>query len=112
MAKQTVVQLVDDVDGKALTDAVTIRFGIDGKSYEFDTSSTHAKEFHKIVDKYVEVSRRVSAVGRTKAAVAVGGSRPKEQTAAIRDWARRNGYDVNERGRIPGEIIAAFEAAH
>ena len=110
MAKQTVVQVVDDLDGKPLKDAVTVRFGIDGKSYEFDTSAAHAKEFYKTLDKYVEVSRRATGTRATKSAAET--KRPKEQTAAIRQWAIRNGYEVSDRGRIPTEIIEAFEAAH
>ncbi|MFW0796481.1 Lsr2 family protein [Gordonia sp. CPCC 205515] len=110
MAKQTVVQFIDDIDGKDLKEAVTIEFGVDGKSYEFDTSSVHAKEFRKSLEKYIAASRRA---GRNKGhASMAGGKRPKEQTQAIRDWARQNGYDVSDRGRIPLEIAEAFDAAH
>ena len=39
--------------------------------------------------------------------------RPAEQLQQIRLWARSNGYpDLSDRGRIPAEVEAAFEAAH
>ena len=31
-------------------------------------------------------------------------------TAAVREWARANGYAVSDRGRIPGHILEAFPA--
>jgi hypothetical protein len=36
----------------------------------------------------------------------------REQTAAIRAWARQNGHQVSERGRISKTVVDAFEAAH
>ena len=36
----------------------------------------------------------------------------REQTAAIREWARSNGYEVSERGRLSATVLSAFEAAH
>ncbi len=109
MAQQTIIQVVDDLDGKPLEEVVTVRFGLDGKSYEFDTSEAHATVFYKLLDKYLEVSRRVTGPAGAKAP---SQARSKEQSAAIRSWALHNGYDVSDRGRIPADIIAAFEAAH
>jgi hypothetical protein len=110
VAKQTVVQYIDDIDGKELKEAVTVQFGVDGKLYEFDTSAAHAKEFHKSLEKYVAASRRAGiAKGRKNLVL---GKRSKEQTQAIRDWARQNDYEISERGRIPTDVIEAFEAAH
>jgi hypothetical protein len=38
---------------------------------------------------------------------------PAPPTAAeIRAWALRNGYALSPRGRIPGDIAAAYAAAH
>ncbi|MAU84031.1 MAG: hypothetical protein CME34_19605 [Gordonia sp.] len=110
MAKHTVVQFVDDLDGKELKDSINIRFGVDGKEYEFDTSPAHAKEFHKALEKYVAASRRAGrAKGRKPAGTNV---RSKEQTRLIRDWARQNGFEVSDRGRIPVEVTEAFDAAN
>ena len=32
--------------------------------------------------------------------------------AEIRLWAQAEGYPVSDRGRVPGHVVAAFEAAH
>ena len=45
------------------------------------------------------------APGRGRAAI------DREQSAAIREWARRNGHNVSTRGRIPADVIDAFHAA-
>lgn len=104
MAKRTKIQIVDDIDNAELDEYETIRWSLDGKQYEFDTSPAHAAEFRDHVAKYVAVSRPV------------GGGRPgrrssgKLDTRAIRAWATENGHAVSSRGRIPAEIIAAYEA--
>lgn len=110
MARLTVVKTIDDIDGKELSEAVTIRFGVDGKDYEFDTSPTHAEQFHASLAKYIEASRR-AGVARGSRNLAQG-RRPTEQNQAIRHWAQANGYEVGDRGRIPVGIVEAFEAAH
>jgi hypothetical protein len=38
--------------------------------------------------------------------------RDKEQLEAIRTWARENGYEVSNRGRIKAEIEQAYNEAH
>lgn len=115
MAKTTVVQYVDDIDGKDLKEAVTVEFGVDGRTYEFDTSPAHAREFKRDLDKYLAVSRPAGVSRRGRGGR--GGSRsraakPKHDTVAVRTWARANGFEVSDRGRISAEIIAAYEAAH
>lgn len=34
-----------------------------------------------------------------------------QQTKAIRDWAKQNGYELSDRGRIRDSITEVFEAA-
>ncbi|MEP9414346.1 MULTISPECIES: histone-like nucleoid-structuring protein Lsr2 [unclassified Gordonia (in: high G+C Gram-positive bacteria)] len=113
MAKVQSVQIVDDIDGKVLDKYETVRWAIDGKEYEFDTSTKHAQQFRDAVAKYLEVSRTADA-GRAVAAKRriVGGARSKEQTQAIRKWAVANGFEISDRGRIPANVLEAFEAAH
>ena len=110
MAKKEIVQIIDDIDGKVLDEYETVRWSLDGKTYEFDTSSKHAQQFRDSLTKYIEVSR---ATSRSLKRVPVGGAgRSKDQTQAIRQWAQKNGYDVSDRGRIPRAVIEAFETAH
>ena len=65
MAKKQSVQFIDDLDGAVLDEFVTIRWALDGKHYEFDTSPEHAAQFRKAVDKYLTASRRVNGTGKT-----------------------------------------------
>ncbi|RPA65370.1 Lsr2 family protein [Gordonia oryzae] len=115
MAKVQSVEIVDDIDGKILDDYETVRWSIDGKDYEFDTSAGHAQQFRDTVARYIEVSRTAGSA-RTPAAKRAtrggAGTRSTEQTQAIRTWATENGFEVRDRGRIPATVLEAFEAAH
>ncbi len=112
MAKKQIVQFIDDIDGKVLEEFETVRWSLDGRQYEFDTSPKHAQQFRDSLVKYVEASRAVAGRRGKRALVPAGATRSKEQTQAIRDWANSNGYEVSNRGRIPIEVVDAFEAAH
>ena len=116
MAKKVTVSLIDDVDGESIADE-TIEFAIDGVSYEIDLSSANAAQLRDGLEQWVSSARRVSGRRRVKAAVAASTS-PKsrvsidrEQSAAIRDWARRNGHKVSARGRISADITDAYNKA-
>ncbi|GAA1480758.1 Lsr2 family protein [Gordonia sinesedis] len=112
MAKTTVVRYVDDIDGKELKEAVTVAFGVDGKNYEFDTSPTHAREFRRDIDKYLAVSRSAGTGRGGRGARRRPARRSPQETQAVRTWARDNGFEVSDRGRIAAEILTAYEAAH
>lgn len=111
MAKKVTVTLVDDFDGEGTADE-TVEFGLDGVSYEID-----------LEQECEEAARRPEAVGRRRTprrrsppwprhrADQGRGAIDREQSAAIRDWARRNGHNVSTRGRIPADVIDAFHAA-
>lgn len=62
------------------------------------------------MDKYVSVARRVG--GRLQNVSSGGSTRPDRDLAAIREWAPQNGYKVSSRGRIPNDVMAAYEAAN
>lgn len=108
MARQTVVKFLDDVDGTELDEAVTVTFGVDGREYEFDTSPTDAEQFRAGLVKYLKASRRPETARVSKSSK----RRPTAQSRAIRHWARGNGYEIGGRGRIPDEVMRAFEAVH
>lgn len=111
MAKKEIVQVIDDIDGKVLEKYETVKWSLDGKNYEFDTSAKHAQQFRDALDRYISVSRSSSARASRRSAN-TGGTHSKEQTQAIRKWAVKNGYEVSDRGRIPLAVLEAFEAAH
>ncbi len=111
MAKKVTVTLVDDFDGEGNADE-TVEFGLDGITYEIDLTTKNAAKLRADLKKWIDSGRRVGGRRRSRAAVAGGrGSIDREQSAAIRDWARRNGHNVSTRGRIPADVIDAFHAA-
>ena len=112
MAKRVTVTLIDDFDGEAAADE-TVEFGLDGVSYEIDLSTKNAKKLRDELKMWIEAGRRIGGRRRGRSAGSGRGRAAidREQSAAIRDWARRNGYNVSTRGRIPADVIEAFHAA-
>jgi|SRR3954449_4898022 len=115
MVQQTVVRLVDDLDDTEIQDGEgqTVKFGLDGTSYEIDLTNNHADELREVVSRYVQAARRV---GTARPAASPSRSRgpvrrDREQTQAIRDWAKQQGMEVSERGRIPKNVLDAYNAA-
>ncbi len=117
MAQKVTVTLVDDLDGGTAEE--TVEFGIDGVAYEIDLSSGNAGKLRGSLADYVTnarkaggrrkvagPARRVSGSGSGRASV------DREQNAAIREWARKNGYNVSDRGRIPAEVLDAYHKGH
>ncbi|WP_045824405.1 histone-like nucleoid-structuring protein Lsr2 [Williamsia herbipolensis] len=109
MAKKVTVTLVDDVDESASADE-TVEFGIDGISYEIDLSAENAARLRAEIDTWVEHARRVGGKRRGRSSASTGVD--AGQSAAIREWARRNGHGVSARGRVSGDIVELYNAAH
>jgi hypothetical protein len=112
MARQTIVQLIDDLDnGKA---EETVSFALDGVSYEIDLSAKNAAKLRDALANYVANARRAGRGSGARAAGSGRRGRParsdREQTQAIREWARKNGFKVGEKGRIPGDVLEAYHA--
>lgn len=106
VARRVVVTLVDDLDGESVA-AETVSFGVDGLLYEIDLSEVNAREFRAALDKWVPFARRVGRPRRVK------GQAPERPHSAkmVREWARRNGHEVPDRGRIPGIVLEAYQRA-
>ncbi len=119
MAQKTTVQLVDDIDGSEADE--TVSFGLDGTNYEIDLSSDHASALRDALAQYVGAARKASGGGgggggarrsQPRRSSGSSSSSDRQRTAEIRQWAREQGMEVNERGRIPSRVIEAFDAAH
>ncbi|WP_084079099.1 Lsr2 family protein [Demequina sp. NBRC 110057] len=108
MAQRVKVVLVDDIDGGEASE--TVSFSLDGVSYEVDLSGDHAKEMRSAFEPWTSVARKVSA--RRGTAARAGSPRKAGDTAKIRAWAKDNGFDISERGRISTEIRDAYAAAN
>jgi len=119
MAQRTVVQLTDDLDGKPIPEGKgeTIRFSLDRTDYEIDLGERNAKALRNDLAKYVSAARR-SGGGQRSSAGGGRGSRTSTGAArdydpkAVRAWAESQGIKVSQRGRVPADLVARFQAAH
>ncbi|XAS67630.1 Lsr2 family protein [Micrococcaceae bacterium Sec5.7] len=107
MAQKVNIILVDDLDGGSADE--TVRFGLDGVSYEIDLSSANASELRSALKRVVTSGRKTSTGRATRNKVTAGRN---QDSAQIRQWARENGYTVNSRGRIQAEIQEAYQKAN
>ena len=109
MAQKVNIVLVDDIDGSEASE--TVSFGLDGASYEIDLNDKNAAALRDALATYVGHGRKVGTGarrGRRAGGASAGGPSAKE----IREWARANGYDVPDRGRVSAEVRQAYDAAH
>jgi hypothetical protein len=108
MAQKIQVLFTDDIDGGQAEG--TVRFAIDGTDYEIDLSAAHNEELRGIFTNYIAHARK--AGGTTRRGTARSIRKPSAtDTVAARAWARENGYDIKERGRVPAEVVAKYREA-
>lgn len=114
MAKQVTVTLIDDVDEVPASE--TVRFGLDGRTYEIDLSDANANKLRRQLSGWIEHSRPAGLLG---SGLGHGDSIPKRRgaadrahSAAVRRWAKDHGYEISDRGRISTEVVQAYDAAN
>lgn len=107
MAQKVKVLLIDDLDGSDADE--TISFAVDGVTYEIDLNAENAAELREAFAKWIGHARKAGGRRTTRRAASSSGG---GNTAAIREWARDNGYKVSDRGRVSAEIREAYAAAH
>lgn len=109
MAKKvvTLVELTDDLDGGKADR--TVSFGFDGVTYEIDLSKRNAAALEKTLKPYVQNARKVRQ--RIRRGRQAASTRNRSDLAQVREWARSNGYEVSDRGRIPAAVREAYDAA-
>lgn len=107
MAQRTIVHLVDDVSGEDADE--TVAFALDGQPYEIDLSAENASRLREALAEFVASARKPSGGQRVPRR---SSGRRSGATGDVRSWARENGYQISERGRIPSSVIEAYQAAH
>lgn len=115
MARRIVHQLVDDLDGSELEigDGETVLFSLDGIAYEIDLSDRNATALRELLAPYAQAARTISRSASNAAGSTRGRGRGLRQDfSAVRAWAKDNGFEVSERGRVPATVLEAYEAAH
>jgi hypothetical protein len=111
MAQKVQTLLIDDLDGGKAEG--TVRFGLDGTEYEIDLNAKHAEALRKALAPWVKAARRAPGStarrpGRSGRRAAGAGT---PDPTAVREWAKSQGIDVKDRGRVPGELVVKFKAA-
>jgi len=115
MAQKVQVLLVDDVDGGTADETVT--FGLDGVTYEIDLTSENAAKLRDAFAQWVANARKVSGRSASRSSARSSSSTStrtarSNEAQEIREWAKANGYQVSERGRISAEVKKAYDDAH
>jgi len=112
VAQKITTLFIDDIDGGQAEG--TVRFALDGTEYEIDLNAKHTEELRSALGKYVTHARKVGGVAR-RAGRAPGragrGGGSALNTTEVRNWARENGYDIKDRGRVPADLVAKYQAA-
>jgi nucleoid-associated protein Lsr2 len=109
MAQKIQTLFIDDIDGGEAER--TVRFALDGTDYEIDLSTKHNEELRAALGTYVSHARKVA--GTARRAAGRSGRKPSSvDTVAVRAWARENGYDIKDRGRVPADLVAKYQAAN
>ena len=108
MAQRLEIRLTDDLDGTDIRagKGETITFALDGTSYEIDLTNKNATALRRALSGYIAVARPVKAMRAGRNALA------RSDARQIKAWARQNGFDVADRGRVPSNIRAAYVEAH
>ena len=108
MAQKIQTLFIDDLDSSAAEG--TVRFGLDGTEYEIDLNAEHAKELRDALARYVDAARRVGSARRPTP----GGRRGLAgdlNAVEVREWAKAQGIEVKDRGRVPADLVVKFRAA-
>ncbi|HEY2312517.1 MAG TPA: Lsr2 family protein [Streptosporangiaceae bacterium] len=106
MATRVAVALEDDLDGSPADE--TVRFRVGGAEYEIDLSRKNAKTFRTGIAPFVEHARKAGRGQRR------GPARPasaRERSSDIRAWAKAEGIEISDRGRIPAAVVEQYDAA-
>jgi len=106
MAQRIQTLLIDDLDGGEAVG--TVRFGLDGAEYEIDLSAAH-DELRKALQQYLAHARRTGGTARSAARTRLGSA--AVDTAKVREWAKEQGIDVKDRGRVPANVVEQYQTA-
>ena len=105
MARKVQTLYVDDIDGSEAEG--TVRFALDGTDYEIDLSAAHSQALRNSLQTFIAHARKVGGArraSRRRGATAT-------DTTAVRAWARGQGIDIKERGRVPADVVARYREA-
>ncbi len=111
MAQKISVTFACDYDSKEIPEGehMTRVFSLDGRDYEIDLCERHSQKFDEAVGRFAERARKVgSRAGKPRRRTTAH----RQRSAEIRAWAKQSGMEMSDRGRIPANVIAKYEANH
>jgi hypothetical protein len=112
MAQKIQTLFIDDIDGSEAEG--TVRFALDGAEYEIDLNAKHAEALRKSLARYIDSARRSSGGSAAGPPASRGRGRAAARgvnTTEVREWAKAQGIEVKDRGRVPAELVVRFKAA-
>ncbi len=109
MAQKVQTIFIDDLDGSDANG--TVRFGLDGTEYEIDLNTEHAQQLRDALARYIAAARRIGASTKQPARSRRKPIASAPNTTEVREWAKAQGIDVKDRGRIPAELVVKLKAA-
>ena len=114
MAKETVVRLIDDLDGESIdSGGATVQFALEGQAYEIDLSEANVERLREAMQPFVKAGRKLGKAAGATGSVNPSATRRRDpERQAIRKWAQSNGYQIADRGRISEEVVVAYRNAH
>jgi hypothetical protein len=109
VAQKIQTLFIDDIDGSEAEG--TVRFALDGTDYEIDLNTKHADALRKSLSRYIDAARRSSGAARRPARSGRRSAASGLNTTEVREWAKAQGIEVKDRGRVPAELVVKFRAA-
>ena len=106
VAQKIQTLFIDDIDGSEAEG--TVRFALDGAEYEIDLNAKHADALRKALSRYVEAARRSSGAARRPSRTGRRTAASGLNTTEVREWAKAQGIEVKDRGRVPAELVVRF----
>jgi hypothetical protein len=111
VAQKISVTFACDYDSKEIPEGehLTRAFSLDGRDYEIDLCEKHSQKFDEVLSRFADKARKVTGrAGKPKRRTTAH----RQRSADIRAWAKHSGMEVSDRGRIPANVIAKYEANH
>ena len=120
MARTTIIQLTDDLDGSEAHQSV--EFSYRGKSYSLDLNDKNASELDEVLAPYIAAAQKASGASRggrrtsrsagSRSGSSGGGTSSTPDPKDVRAWAEANGVQVSARGRIRASVTEQYRAAN
>lgn len=138
MAQRTVT--VCDLHEDVVEATAHVRLGIGSDERDLDLCAEHLEQLQQSLSPFLSSgdgsaaaggrqstrAQRGSARGRRKSTEGAAGRRPRGRSSrrrstsgaslahseAVRQWAREQGFDVRDRGRLSAEVVERYQQAH